>query len=87
MAKAKADIANDSVQSYSLALDIFITKLYNCRHLEPSVDSQDGVRHPDKGTDKTILLISRHYWRSPDGLAALPDSPLQRTGDGLAGRN
>ena len=29
------------------------------------VDSQDGVRHPDKGTDKTILLISRHYWR-PD---------------------
>ena len=27
------------------------------------VDSQDGVRHPDKGTDKTILLISRHYWR------------------------
>ena len=31
--------------------------------VKPLVDSQDGVRHPDKGTDKTILLISRHYWR------------------------
>ena len=28
-----------------------------------AVVEQDGVRHPDKGTDKTILLISRHYWR------------------------
>ena len=49
-----------------------------------AVDSQDGVRHPDKGTDKTILLISRHYWRSPDGLAALAGQSA--TADGRRSR-
>ena len=40
-------------------------KTLNVQEPYLAMDSQDEVRHPDKETDKTILLISRHYWR-PD---------------------
>ena len=38
-------------------------KTLNVQEPYLAMDSQDEVRHPDKETDKTILLISRHYWR------------------------